>query len=119
MVETNNYFIVAMEAEYQGLHGMVDYAIEPSIDYNEACGIGEEMSRCVMCDYQDIMNILEDRARDYVDAGDYDDFDGALEDAISDNVYFMIYKIRDDVNLADIDMNLDWEEIANTYCEEL
>lgn len=89
--------IVAMDEMYQGMHGMSSYEFfdEGMTALQEA---GIEMSLEVINNYDEIMTQIEEEAMAEVDFSDGEmDYDEVLEEMISDDVLFNIYKVVDEI----------------------
>lgn len=117
------YFIYAAENMYQGLHGMEDYRLIDTDDYDTALAEAIDMSISVMESYPSITEDLEDTAAEVYER-DSEEYDKYLNELIRENTYFMIYVLRDEYK------DMTDEEIYNkvyqssvdtfieTYCEE-
>ena len=118
------YFIYAAEGMYQGLHGMEDYCLIDTDDFDIVVGEAEGMSISVMEDYSSIMEDLEDTAAKVYerDSEEYEDYLDAL---IRENMYYIIYALSDEyADITEEEVHnkvnqLGIDEFIETYCEEV
>lgn len=113
----DSWYIVGMDELYGGYHGMYyDEIFYGTRD--EAESIGIELSLDVMASYGCIQDELESQAQNMCeDTGA--EFDSCLEDVRNEDISYVIYKIRADVNLETIDtQNMDYKDIIKEYCEK-
>ena len=117
------YFIYAAEGVYQGLHGIEDYRLIDVDDYDTAATYGEELSMSVMEDYSVIEEDLEESAAEMYerDSEEYDDY---LNMLIRENIYYIIYALRDEYadmteeEVCDKIYQSSINTFIETYCEE-
>jgi len=117
------YFIYAAEGMYQGLHGMEDYRLIDTDDYDTALDAAIDMSISVMESYSSIMEDLEDTAAEVYER-DSEEYDKYLDELMRENTYFIIYALQDgyedmtDKEVYDKVNELGIDEFIETYCEE-
>ncbi len=127
------YAVIACEQMYGGLHGMVSYFVaEGTEEEVEEQAIDESYS--IMEQYSDIMDDLEDAAREEV-GWDEDEFDEYMEDSTSgadeeytdalnelmrENLQYEIYPIVKETNLSleqlDNLFNNNPDDFLREYC---
>lgn len=118
------YFIYAAENMYQGLHGMEDYRLIDTDDYDTVVAEAIDMSISVMESYSSIMEDLEETAEKVYerDSEEYEDY---LDGLMQENTYYVIYALQDeyedmdDENVYDKVQHLGIDEFIETYCEEV
>lgn len=98
----SRYAIVASEGIYQGLHGIVDYAIVDCDSKDEVAAIGQEMSLQVMDDWSCVGDELSEKLREVYgvtpEDSCYEEFyDGARED----NINYYYFKLCEEAEKRD------------------
>jgi len=117
------YFLYAAENMYQGLHGIEDYCLIDTDDYDTAVSEAEDMSISVMESYSSIMEDLEDTAAEVYER-DSEEYDEYLDELMRENTYYIIYVLQDeyedmtDKEVYDKVNELGIDEFIETYCEE-
>ncbi|MBR4314330.1 MAG: hypothetical protein IKP66_05415 [Lachnospiraceae bacterium] len=117
------YFIYAAENMYQGLHGMEDYRLIDTDDYDTAVAEAIDMSISVMEDYSSIMEDLEDTAAEMYER-DSEEYDEYLDELTRENTYYIIYTLKDEYkDMTDEEMynkvyQSSVDTFIETYCEE-
>ena len=117
------YFIYAAENMYQGLHGIEDYRLIDTDDYDTAVAEAIDMSISVMESYSSIMEDFEDTAAKVYEI-DSEEYDYYLDELMQENIYYIIYTLKDEYkdmdeeNVYDKVNQLGIDEFVETYCEE-
>lgn len=129
-------FIYAYEQMYQGMHGMYDRCFIEGTDIYDDVAIDEaiDMSLGVIESYSQIINLIEDEAAECTDYDlqdkEYDQnqwdrlYDLYLEELMNDDIFYQIFKVKDEYSKGKTDtmldqetLNLSPEEIIEEYCE--
>lgn len=105
-MEEKRYFVYAYDNLYQGLHGMYYWAISEG-SFEDACEIGQEISRYVIesydCIYDELTNGLEEQ-----------DF----KEEILNDIAYEIYELKEDAPTTEeiYRLGLTPENIIDKYC---
>lgn len=107
-MEGNLYTIRAYDLEYNGLHGFEDYAVIEAASDDDAIEYAEDMSRCVIEDF-DIPD----------EAGWVWSDDDEIADLIEQDIAYEVRKIISETNKSleelDVEFNRDPEGFLQTY----
>ena len=118
----SRYAIVASEGIYQGLHGIVDYAIVDCDSEDEVAAIGKEMSLQVMDDWGWIQDELMAQISDSFDST-IDTEEELLEAIKEENVNYYYFKLCEeaegqDSNLLNQELYDDEDKFRRTWAAE-
>lgn len=105
------YAIQAFESMYQGLHGIVDYAVVDSNDFNEVCDYGSEMSR----------NLIESYGMEPEPDENEDDWTDEVYDEVwAEMIEFSVWEIPDNKGKENYELEElfynDPDEFISEYC---
>ena len=105
------YLIYACEGRFRGYHGIYDVDVIPCISYEEAIGIGEDMSIDIMERYNTIEPLIEDDMTD-------EDYIGIIEENLDYYVYEVDLNKIGNLSLDDLKNEAyeDWRGFVDKYC---
>lgn len=98
----SRYAIVASEGIYQGLHGIVDYAIVDCDSEDEVAAIGKEMSLQVMDDWSCIGDELSEWLREVFGVTTEDScYEEFYDREREDNINYYYFKLCEEAEKRD------------------
>ena len=116
------FAIHAFEDQYQGYHGMANYAVVEAISEEVAKEIAIEMSQEIINDYDEIYNTFTEEAEYYGIEEGTEEWHDFINESMAEDIAYEYWKVKEGTTKTLEELNEmfynDPDEFVNTFCEK-